>query len=147
MIRARVIEPWAPSTSPRREPAERRRRACCRSHVLRPALLPLVTMIGLELGAAFMAAIYIETIYGLGGIGALMVNAISGAGAAFGYDLPLLAAIFCCIAALAIFVNLVTNMLYGFLDRRVRLAERQPGAPRHTRTGARTDRAGHRPAR
>jgi peptide/nickel transport system permease protein len=122
MVRARVIE----TIRAQHVIAARARGASearvLRSHVMRPALMPLVTMIGLELGAALMAAIYIETIYGLGGIGHLMVDAISGAGAAFGYDLPLLAALFFCIAAVAILVNLVTDLLYGFLDPRVRLA-------------------------
>jgi peptide/nickel transport system permease protein len=122
MIRARVIETMGAQhvTAARARGASEAR--VLRSHVMRPALMPLVTMIGLELGAALMAAIYIETIYGLGGIGHLMVDAISGAGAAFGYDLPLLAALFFCIAAVAILVNLITDLLYGFLDPRVRLA-------------------------
>jgi peptide/nickel transport system permease protein len=122
MIRARVIETMGAQhvTAARARGASEAR--VLRSHVMRPALMPLVTMIGLELGAALMAAIYIETIYGLGGIGALMVNAVTGAGAAFGYDLPLLAALFFCIAAVAILLNLITDLLYGFLDPRVRLA-------------------------
>ena len=65
-----------------------------RSHVLRPALLPLATMIGMDLGGALMAAIYIETIYGLGGFGSLMLSVVSGNGVQSGYDLPLVAALF-----------------------------------------------------
>ena len=93
-----------------------------RSHVLRPALLPLATMIGMDLGGALMAAIYIETIYGLGGFGSLMLSVVSGNGVQSGYDLPLVAALFFVIAATAIILNLVVDLLYGWLDPRVRLA-------------------------
>src|ERR671925_2124393 len=57
------------------------------SHVRRPALLPLVTMIGLDLGAALTAVIYIDTIYGLGGVCSPPVAA--PARAASTYHLPL----------------------------------------------------------
>jgi peptide/nickel transport system permease protein len=91
-----------------------------RSHALRPALLPLVTMVGLDLGGALMAAIYIENIYGLGGIGGLMGAAFATNAAT--YDLPLIAALFFVIAAFAIFVTFVVDVLYAWLDPRVRIA-------------------------
>ena len=91
-----------------------------RSHALRPALLPLVTMVGLDLGGALMAAIYIETIYGLGGVGSLMLGALAGGGAT--YDLPLIAAVFFVIAAFAILVTFLVDVAYAWLDPRVRIA-------------------------
>jgi peptide/nickel transport system permease protein len=91
-----------------------------RSHALRPALMPLVTMVGLDLGGALMACIYIETIYGLGGIGSVMLGALSTGNAT--YDLPLIAALFFVIAAFAIFVTFVVDVLYAWLDPRVRIA-------------------------
>ena len=91
-----------------------------RSHALRPALLPLVTMVGLDLGGALMAAIYIETIYGLGGVGSLMLGALAGGGAT--YDLPLIAAVFFVIAAFAIFVTFAVDVVYAWLDPRIRPA-------------------------
>jgi peptide/nickel transport system permease protein len=122
MIRARVLETLdAQHVSAARAKGASERRIL-RAHVLRPALLPLATMIGMDLGGALMAAIYVETIYGLGGFGSLMLNAIAGQGAAFGYDLPLVAALFFVIAAAAIVLNLVVDLLYGWLDPRVRLA-------------------------
>src|SRR5204862_5482405 len=81
-----------------------------RSHVLRPALLPLATMIGMDLGAALMAAIYIETIFGLGGFGSLMLGVIAGRGVQLGYDLPLIAALFFVLAAFAIPATLVRGL-------------------------------------
>jgi len=91
-----------------------------RSHALRPALLPLVTMIGLDLGGALMAVIYIDSIYGLSGIGTLMRTALANASGT--YDLPLIAALFFVIAAFTIFVTFVVDVLYAWLDPRVRTA-------------------------
>ncbi|HYZ76404.1 MAG TPA: ABC transporter permease [Gaiellaceae bacterium] len=89
------------------------------SHVLRPALLPLVTMIGLDLGAALTAVIYIDTIYGLGGFGSLAVAALASATGT--YDLPLIAAIFFVIAVAIVVLNLLVDLCYAWLDPRVRL--------------------------
>jgi peptide/nickel transport system permease protein len=122
MIRARVLE----TLDAQHVAAARAKGASeirvLRSHVLRPALLPLVTMVGLDLGGALMAAIYIETIYGLGGFGSLMLGAVSGVGVQAGYDLPLIAALFFVIATAVIVLNLVVDLLYGWLDPRIRLA-------------------------
>ena len=89
-----------------------------RSHALRPALLPLVTMVGLDLGGALMAVIYIDSIYGLSGIGTLLLNGIANISGT--YDLPLIAAIFFVVAAFTIFVTFVVDVLYAWLDPRVR---------------------------
>jgi peptide/nickel transport system permease protein len=122
MIRARVLETLEAQhvAAARAKGASELR--VLRAHVLRPALLPLATMIGMDLGGALMAAIYVETIYGLGGFGSLMLNSIAGTGAAGGYDLPLIASLFFVIAAAAIVLNLIVDLLYGWLDPRVRLA-------------------------
>ncbi len=122
MIRARVLDTLETQhvTAARAKGASEFR--VLRSHVLRPALLPLATMIGMDLGGALMAAIYIETIYGLGGFGSLMLRVVSGNGVSLGYDLPLIAALFFVIGAFAILLNLVVDLLYGWFDPRVRLA-------------------------
>jgi peptide/nickel transport system permease protein len=90
-----------------------------RSHALRPALLPLVTMVGLDLGGALMAVIYIDSIYGLAGIGTLLRNGIADPVTGT-YDLPLIAAVFFVVAAFTIFVTFVVDVLYAWLDPRVR---------------------------
>jgi peptide/nickel transport system permease protein len=122
MIRARALETLEAQhvTAARAKGASELR--VLRSHVLRPALLPLATMIGLDLGGALMVAIYIETIYRLGGFGSLMLSVVAGGGVSQGYDLPLIAALFFVIAAFAILLNLVVDLLYGWFDPRVRLA-------------------------
>ena len=88
-------------------------------HVLRPALLPLVTMIGMDLGAALTAAIYIETIYGFGGLGALMLSTLSNPAGTF--DLPVIGAIFFVVAVTIVLLNLIVDLLYTWLDPRIRL--------------------------
>ena len=95
-----------------------------RSHVLRPALLPLATMIGTDLGAALTAVIYVEGIYGFGGVGTLMLGALRNPSGT--YDLPLIASIFFIIAAAIVFLNLVVDLCYAWLDPRVRLVRRGP---------------------
>jgi peptide/nickel transport system permease protein len=92
-----------------------------RSHALRPALLPLVTMVGLDLGGALMAVIYIDSIYGLSGIGRLLLSGIANPVTGT-YDLPVIAAIFFVIAAFTILVTFVVDILYAWLDPRVRTA-------------------------
>jgi peptide/nickel transport system permease protein len=92
-----------------------------RSHALRPALLPLVTMVGLDLGGALMAVIYIDSIYGLGAIGTVLRNGIADPVTGT-YDLPLIAAVFFIVAAFTIFVMFVVDILYAWLDPRVRTA-------------------------
>jgi peptide/nickel transport system permease protein len=122
MVRARVLETLDAShvAAARAKGASEVR--VLRSHVLRPALLPILTMVGLDLGGALMASMYIESMYGLGGFGSLMLNTIGGGGANFGYDLPLVAAMFFVIAVCVILLNLVVDLLYGWLDPRVHLA-------------------------
>jgi peptide/nickel transport system permease protein len=89
-----------------------------RSHVLRPALLPLATMIGMDFGAALTAVIYLETIYSFGGIGTLILHD-AGAGQAV-YDLPVVAAVVFLIAAAVIVLNLLVDLLYAWLDPSIR---------------------------
>jgi peptide/nickel transport system permease protein len=122
MIRARVLETLDTQyvTAARARGASEAR--IVRSHVLRPALLPLATMVGMDLGGALMAAIYIETIFQLGGFGHLMLSVVSGNGVQLGYDLPLISSLFFVIAAVAIVLNLVVDLLYGWFDPRVHLA-------------------------
>ena len=85
----------------------------------RLVLLPLVTMIGMDLGAALTAAIYIETIYLFPGVGSLMLGTLANPSGS--YDLPLIAAIFFVIAAAIVVLNLVVDLLYAWLDPRIRL--------------------------
>jgi peptide/nickel transport system permease protein len=90
-------------------------------HVLRPALLPLVTMIGMDLGAALTAVIYIETIYGFSGLGSLMLGTLANLSGTF--DLPVIGAIFFVVATTIVLLNLVVDLVYVWLDPRIRLVK------------------------
>jgi peptide/nickel transport system permease protein len=83
-------------------------------HGLRNALLPLVTLMALDLPAVFGGAVFIETIFSWPGMGRLFWDA------ARGRDYPVLLAVVMIEAALILFFNLAADILYGFLDPRIR---------------------------
>ena len=86
-----------------------------RSHVLRNALLPVVTMLGMDIGLALGGAIFTESVFGLPGLGKVAVEALTG------FDLPIVMGI-TVFATLAIIVfNLAVDLLYAVIDPRIRL--------------------------
>jgi len=91
-------------------------RAVVGSHALRNALIPVVTIIGLQTGRLFGGAVVIETVFALPGLGRLAADSI------FFRDFPSLQGVIL-VLALAVFVsNLVTDALYAYLDPRIRYA-------------------------
>jgi peptide/nickel transport system permease protein len=86
-----------------------------RNHVLRNALLPIVTMLGMDIGIALGGAIFTETVYQLPGLGQ---TAIIGIG---NQDLAIVQGVIV-FATLAIIVfNLIVDLLYAWIDPRIRL--------------------------
>jgi peptide/nickel transport system permease protein len=85
------------------------------SHGLRNAILPVVTVIGLTLGALLSGAVLTETIFGLTGIGKTITDSI------LGRDYPVIQALTLVTAILYLVVNLVVDVSYAFLDPRIRL--------------------------
>ena len=83
-------------------------------HALRNALLPLVTLIALDLPTVFGGAVFIETIFAWPGMGRLFWDAAKGR------DYPILLAVMMIYAALTLFFNLIADIIYGFLDPRIR---------------------------
>jgi peptide/nickel transport system permease protein len=86
------------------------------SHVLRNALLPVVTMLGMDIGVALGGAIFTETVYQLPGLGREAVIAIGG------QDLATLQAIVVFSTIAILFFNLVVDLLYAWIDPRIRLS-------------------------
>jgi peptide/nickel transport system permease protein len=86
-------------------------------HVLRNILIPIVTIIGLELGSVIAFAIVTETVFAWPGMGKLLIDSINL------LDRPVIVAYLLVIVTLFIFINLVVDVLYSALDPRVRLAE------------------------
>ncbi|SMB83271.1 ABC transporter permease [Deinococcus hopiensis] len=84
-------------------------------HALRSALVPIVTVIGLEFGALLSGAAVTETIFAWPGLGRLTVQAIASR------DLPLIEGIVIFTAVLYTLVNLTVDLLYAALNPRIRL--------------------------
>jgi peptide/nickel transport system permease protein len=83
-------------------------------HVLRNALLPVITVVGLQFGALLAGSIITETIFSWPGLGTLMVNAIHTR------DYPVVQGCVLVIALSYVLVNLLTDLLYGVIDPRIR---------------------------
>jgi ABC-type dipeptide/oligopeptide/nickel transport system permease component len=85
-------------------------------HGLRNALIPVVTLLGIDFGYLLGGAVITETIFAWPGVGRLAVQAISSK------DIPLVQAIVIMMAFVFVFINLAIDVLYTFLDPRVRLS-------------------------
>jgi peptide/nickel transport system permease protein len=86
-----------------------------RSHVLRNAMLPVVTMLGMDVGYWMANALFVETVFGLPGAGRLLTQSLARR------DLPVLMAITVFVSLLIVFLNLIIDLVYGALDPRVRV--------------------------
>jgi len=84
-------------------------------HALRNALLPLVTIIGLQIGSVFSGAVVVETVFGWPGLGRLLWESLSQR------DHPLIMGILIISTIMALAMNLLVDILYGFLDPRIRM--------------------------
>jgi len=82
-------------------------------HVLRNALIPVVTLVALQMPAVFGGAIVTEQIFRIPGIGSLLISAI------LANDTPVIMAVTFVFACLVIFFNLMADLLYGWLDPRI----------------------------
>jgi len=85
-----------------------------RGHVLKNALIPVVTVLGLQLGTLIGGAVITEYVFALPGVGRLVVDAV------FARDYPLVQGVVLLIAVGFIVSNLCVDILYGFIDPRIR---------------------------
>jgi peptide/nickel transport system permease protein len=85
-------------------------------HGLRAALAPIVTIYGLDLGILLAGTIFTEQIFGLQGIGYMSLEAVGT------QDLPVLVGTVLFAAMAIVMMNIITDIVYGFIDPRVRLA-------------------------
>lgn len=86
-----------------------------RKHALRNALIPIVTIIGIQAGGLLSGAVLTETIFSLPGVGSRMVEAI------LGRDYPVVQGFSVVIALIFVFTNLIVDASYAYLDPRVRV--------------------------
>ncbi len=85
-----------------------------RKHALGNAMLPVVTILGLQMGALLSGALLTETVFGLAGVGSMLVQAI------FARDYPVVQAFTVMIALSYVFINLIVDLSYSYLDPRIR---------------------------
>ena len=83
-------------------------------HVLRNALLPVITLLGLYLPFLFSGAVLVETVFAWPGMGLLVVESIGRR------DYPVVMAASLIFAALVVLGNLMADLLYGLVDPRIR---------------------------
>ena len=84
-------------------------------HALRNALIPVVTMVGLQLGLFVSGAVITETVFARQGIGALLVDAI------LNKDYPVVQAVIVLTTAAYVLANLLVDAVYAVVDPRIRL--------------------------
>ena len=137
IVRTRMLEvleePWV-RTARAKGASEFR---VIRAHALRNAIAPVVTMTAMDAGMAIGIAMYIETVFGLPGLGRTMIRALAGFQ---GYDLPVILAVTLVAAAAIIVLNLVADLVLLAVDptvaRRGRGMRGSSVAPRRPRSAA-----------
>ena len=87
-----------------------------RSHILRNAMLPVVTMLGMDIGLALGGAVFTESIYSLHGLGQTAVNGLEN------FDLPTTQGVVVFATVAIIVFNLMIDLVYAWIDPRIRLA-------------------------
>lgn len=83
-------------------------------HILKNAMIPVITVIGLQVGAVFSGAVVTETVFAWPGVGRLMVQSITTR------DFPIVQATVMIIALIFVTVNLLVDLAYAWLDPRIR---------------------------
>jgi peptide/nickel transport system permease protein len=86
-----------------------------RAHVLRNAMLPVVTMLGMDVGLALGGAVFVERVYGLPGLGGIMIQSLARR------DLPVIMGVVLFATLAVIVLNLLVDLLYTAIDPRSRL--------------------------
>ena len=90
-------------------------------HAFRNALVPVITVAGLQFGFLLVGAVLVEQTFGLGGLGSLLIDAVQVR------DYPVVQGATIFIAGVFILINLVVDVLYGAIDPRVRYGDRPGG--------------------
>jgi peptide/nickel transport system permease protein len=116
MIRANVMETLGEDYVRTARAKGAPERTVMRSHVLRNAMLPIVTMLGMDIGLALGGAVFTESIYNLHGLGQTAVDGLNQ------FDLPKTQGVVVFATLAIISLNLVVDLLYAVIDPRIRLA-------------------------
>lgn len=93
-----------------------RPRVIVMKHVLRNAVIPTVTIVGLQIGGLVAGSVIVETVFTRQGIGQMLVQAIGGK------DYPVIQGVVLVIAVIYILINIIVDVSYAYIDPRVRSA-------------------------
>ncbi len=115
VMRASVLEQTAQDYVTTARAKGQTERRVMTGHVLRNALLPVVTMAGVQAGNLIGGSVVVETVFGWPGIGTLAFDALQSR------DLNLLLGIFFVSAFLVVVINLVVDLIYVTLDPRIQI--------------------------
>jgi peptide/nickel transport system permease protein len=85
-----------------------------RSHILKNSLIPIVTIVGLQVGAVLSGTVVTEVVFNWPGIGRLMVDAI------YTRDFPVVQTMVMVVAVIFVTVNLAVDLIYSLIDPRIR---------------------------
>jgi peptide/nickel transport system permease protein len=91
------------------------RRAVLWRHVLRNAAIPVITVVGYNVGTSLTGAILTETVFAWPGLGGLFINSIANR------DYPVLSGIFLLASIAVVIGNIITDLLYAVADPRIRM--------------------------
>jgi peptide/nickel transport system permease protein len=91
------------------------------AHCLKNTLIPVITVAGVQAGGMVVGAVLVENVFALGGIGALLIEAIQSS------DYPMMQAVIMFMVALFLLLNLMIDIIYFVIDPRIRAAARQSG--------------------
>jgi peptide/nickel transport system permease protein len=118
MIRAAVLETldadWVTTARAKGAPPSR----VLRTHVLRNAMMPVVTMLGMDIAVALGGSVFVENVWSLPGLGQIALSSLTLR------DLPVTQGIVVFVALAVILLNLTVDLLYSFVDPRIKLRER-----------------------
>ena len=93
-----------------------RERAVIGRHAMKNAMIPVVTIVGLQVALVFGGTVIIESIFQVPGVGRFFFDAV------INRDYPALQGVIFCISLIIVIVNLLIDLMYGFLDPRIRYA-------------------------
>ena len=86
-------------------------------HILKNAMLPIITFLGMTFADIIAGSIVVEQVFGIPGIGRILLTSISNR------DYPVVMAIIVCLAAAVIIINSLVDLVYQWVDPRIRLEE------------------------
>jgi peptide/nickel transport system permease protein len=91
-----------------------RERRVVLKHALKNAVIPVITIVGIEIGQVVGGTVVFETIFGLPGMGRFLFDAINQR------DYPVVQGVNLLVASIIVFVNLLVDLTYAYLDPRIR---------------------------